>query len=458
MKEVYKLKEGEYILKEDITVDLSIKIEDSKTTLDFNDKKLVADDTLEEDEILNVLLFVNNSELVIKGNGTVDNIVDYALRIVGSKVTIENGTFIGDIDVLGNWDDYDGGTIYHYTDYSTLYIKDGSFKTICIQHANLIIDNGTFTAAEWELDDGEMDYNHGILSQYESNITINGGTFTSHFDVINATYNVEDVEQSATNSITINGGTFTSYIGTPLCFEKIKKVEIKGGKFIGGEAAIYYVDSNITLTGGQFIASGDVAIGAIETFTTDKNPFAKLLADGYRYSENFETKTYEEGGVWEDGSEQYYSDSKDIMVIPNEYKLLEGANAKYVKGNNLTFKVSGDIDELVKILVDKQEVSKDDVILKKGSTIATLKSNYLDTLAVGEHTIEFIYKFGQAATTITVPTNSQESEAGVDKSSKTDDDSIKNPKTYDNIVFNTVLLAGSLIASIAVIILKKKCN
>lgn len=81
-----------------------------------------------------------------------------------------------------------------------------------------------------------------------------------------------------------------------------------------------------------------------------------------------------------------------------EYKILQGANAEVQEGKDLVVKADGDLDKLVELRVDNKALNKKQCSLESGSTIATLKAEFLDTLTDGLHKLSFIYTDGEIST------------------------------------------------------------
>lgn len=86
------------------------------------------------------------------------------------------------------------------------------------------------------------------------------------------------------------------------------------------------------------------------------------------------------------------------------YDIVEGDGSSWTEGSNLniTFVVNGLFSKFVGIKVDGKDVDKANYEVKAGSTILTLKASYLDTLAVGEHTITVVYTDGSTDGTFNV--------------------------------------------------------
>ena len=85
------------------------------------------------------------------------------------------------------------------------------------------------------------------------------------------------------------------------------------------------------------------------------------------------------------------SDAITLSVVGYEVK-----DANWTLGGSGTLQITctGPNDQLDKIEVDGKEV---DVETVSGSTIATFKADYLNTLAAGNHTVKFVYQNGEEA-------------------------------------------------------------
>ena len=82
------------------------------------------------------------------------------------------------------------------------------------------------------------------------------------------------------------------------------------------------------------------------------------------------------------------------------YKFIEGANGSWTKnsGKNLGFKVNGEISRFTGVKVDGILIGNDKYIAVSGSTVVTLKKDYLETLSVGKHTLSVVYTDGECTT------------------------------------------------------------
>ena len=86
------------------------------------------------------------------------------------------------------------------------------------------------------------------------------------------------------------------------------------------------------------------------------------------------------------------------------YDIVEGDGSSWTEDSdhNITFVVNGLFGKFVGIKVDGKDVDKANYEVMAGSTIITLKASYLDTLAVGEHTITVVYTDGSTDGTFNV--------------------------------------------------------
>ncbi len=115
----------------------------------------------------------------------------------------------------------------------------------------------------------------------------------------------------------------------------------------------------------------------------------------------------------------------EVVVEKIVYEVTEGANQKYTitKNNEAKFKINADfrLFDDGKVYVDNELVDPKNYKAESGSTIITLKKEFVDTLSLGEHTLKVLFNDGgEAITTFNV----------VREMVPTD-----NPQTGDNIGF-----------------------
>ena len=90
---------------------------------------------------------------------------------------------------------------------------------------------------------------------------------------------------------------------------------------------------------------------------------------------------------------------------PISYGFLEGTSTRYIRGSadGMTLKVNADISKFSFLVqIDGNQVSAANYSVTSGSTVVTLASAYLNTLAVGSHTIVINFIDGAATALFTV--------------------------------------------------------
>ena len=110
-----------------------------------------------------------------------------------------------------------------------------------------------------------------------------------------------------------------------------------------------------------------------------------------------------------------------------DYEILDGANTSWEQNSDgsLSIRGSGAISKFVGVKVDGNLVDVKNYTVKEGSTIVTLKADYLNTLSVGNHTFEIIWTDGTASTRFAV----SKSNSGSDEPKDNDGNNGKNDNT-----------------------------
>lgn len=110
---------------------------------------------------------------------------------------------------------------------------------------------------------------------------------------------------------------------------------------------------------------------------------------------------------------------KDVTVkvtiyISPEYRIIEGANSSWTQNTDGTVVIRGDgeFNRFHAVKVDGKVIDRANYDVKKGSTIITLKAEYLKTLATGSHTFAIVWDNGIAGTNFTVVANTSGNNSG----------------------------------------------
>ena len=82
-----------------------------------------------------------------------------------------------------------------------------------------------------------------------------------------------------------------------------------------------------------------------------------------------------------------------------DYRIIEGDGSKWTLGDDasLTITANGSVEKFTGIEVDGKAVDAANYTVKSGSTIISLKPEYLNTLSVGKHTLTVIYTDGETS-------------------------------------------------------------
>lgn len=105
-------------------------------------------------------------------------------------------------------------------------------------------------------------------------------------------------------------------------------------------------------------------------------------------------------------NEQQFSGVTALIMTPlasavkPDYKIIEGVDGTWKQDSDgtLKFVANGDFSKFTGVKVDGTLVAADQYTAISGSTIITLKKSYLDTLAIGKHTLTVVYNDGECST------------------------------------------------------------
>ncbi len=88
----------------------------------------------------------------------------------------------------------------------------------------------------------------------------------------------------------------------------------------------------------------------------------------------------------------------------NDYKVIKGENQTHIVSGNTDLEVTanGDVSKFVELRVNDVTLDKANYTIVSGSTIATLKQSYLDSLENGTYKLSFIYTDGECSTNFTI--------------------------------------------------------
>lgn len=122
------------------------------------------------------------------------------------------------------------------------------------------------------------------------------------------------------------------------------------------------------------------------------------------------------------------------------YKIIDGAESTWTQNTNtdgsLVIRGDGAIAKFKEVRVDGVVIDVKNYTVTEGSTIITLKTEYLKTLPAGKHTFEIAWTDGSAATYFTVAGSTTEEDNKLEDN-KVEDNTIDDKKAEDNNVENS---------------------
>ena len=114
-------------------------------------------------------------------------------------------------------------------------------------------------------------------------------------------------------------------------------------------------------------------------------------------------------------SENYNDVTVTVTIyISPEYRIIDGANSSWTQNTDGTVVIRGDgeFNRFHAVKVDGKVIDPANYEAKEGSTIITLKAEYLKTLSTGSHTFAIVWNNGIAGTNFTVAANTSGNNSG----------------------------------------------
>lgn len=319
--------------------------------------------------------------------------------------------------------------------------KDSSDTFTVIPKADLAAGTYTATVTVSGVDVASESFNVTFTVNAPTyTVTVSGGTGDGEY--------AEGAEVTITADAAPNGKKFKEWTGVEgLIFTNGSKTSATAaftmpGKAVSITATYEDITYAVTVIGGA--GSGEYVEGVSVTIIADTAPEGK----------QFKEWTGVEGLAFTSGSKTSatatFTMPANAVIVTAAYEdipvyaIVKGDGSTWTKGSsgNLSFTADGPIEKFVGIKMDGKEVDAKNYEVKTGSTVINLKASYLETLAVGEHTITVIYADGETSGTFKI--NPQPS----------------TPVTGDdfNIALWSSVMFVSLAAPCALLILQKKSS
>ena len=173
----------------------------------------------------------------------------------------------------------------------------------------------------------------------------------------------------------------------------------------------------------------------VTAYTADISPDAKLKING---------REVEYTRIGDENDTQSFWVETDLSMTPtaadaSNYRIVEGANGTWTQNSDgtLVFRANGDFNKFTGVKVDGTLIDAKNYTAVSGSTVITLKADYLKTLSVGTHKIAVVYTDGEcsanfevkkAASEQTKPTEGDKT----DTTTPTGGKDTTSPQTGDN--------------------------
>ena len=273
---------------------------------------------------------------------------------------------------------------------STPLTYDGTPKTVTAQPRNGVIGMGAVTVC--------YEGSNGTTYPRSKTAPTNAGTYQVILSVAEGkNYTAAEIEAG---TLTIEKADLTVEDVTEF-FEYTKKGEqtINLAELVPG-ARSYTPDA---YTNDNGIVSGDITIDAtglmkfaLSELTKD-NIDKKVTVPVIITSENYKDVTV-----------------KVTIYISPEYRIIDGANSSWTQNTDGTVVIrgNGEFSRFHAVKVDGKVIDPANYEAKEGSTIITLKAEYLKTLATGSHTFAIVWDNGIAGTNFTVAANTSGNNSG----------------------------------------------
>lgn len=267
---------------------------------------------------------------------------------------------------------------------------DGKPKEVTAQPKNGVIGMGSVTVC--------YEGSNGTTYPRSKTAPTNAGTYQVILTVAEGkNYTAAEIEAG---TLTIEKADLTVEDVTEF-FEYTKKGEqtINLAELVPG-ARSYTPDA---YTNDNGIVSGDITIDATGLM---KFALSELTKD------NIDNKVTVPVTIT---SENYKDVRVNVIIyISPEYRIIDGAGSSWTQNTTGTVVIrgNGEFSRFHAVKVDGKVLDPANYEAKEGSTIITLKAEYLKTLATGSHTFAIVWNNGIAGTNFTVAANTSGNNSG----------------------------------------------
>lgn len=271
----------------------------------------------------------------------------------------------------------------------------------------LTLHSGTFNYSGSESPNGAISGSGNLTIQLDGEVTLNSSTAMGIYLTIgdltisgSGTLNMSSEIYAQNGGVIIQSGTVNTGGSLGIAAFGSKGITISGGNVTSrGGFGIYTLSGPFRMTGGTLIAAarhGSAILAPSMELSSDlkERVLVSMNKDGSgAASWDMTTPLYADD--YEPGKTLSYL---YVEIGRSGYAMLEGQGENWTEDSagNLTFRASGDFAKFTGIKVDGNPVDPQNYTASSGSTIITLKNEYLKTLSPGEHKISIVYVDGEA--------------------------------------------------------------
>ena len=192
-------------------------------------------------------------------------------------------------------------------------------------------------------------------------------------------------------------------------------------------------------------------------FTID----TKLKINGKYY--DYDTNDYDPLLQYDNGGFATMWVHTDLTMTPTaagetpNYKIIEGANGAWTQNSDgtLVFRANGDFSKFTGVKIDDTLIDAKNYTAVSGSTVITLKADYLKTLSVGTHKLTVVYTDGECLTDFEIKKSSAQQTDKTQKNAAV----VKSPETGNDTgvaLLVYIAFAGGVCVATLTVLKKKK--
>ena len=192
-------------------------------------------------------------------------------------------------------------------------------------------------------------------------------------------------------------------------------------------------------------------------FTTD----TQLKINGKYY--DYDTNDYDPLLQYDNGGFATMWVHTDLTMTPTaagetpNYKIIEGANGAWTQNSDgtLVFRANGDFSKFSGVKVDDTLIDAKNYTAVSGSTVITLKADYLKTLSVSTHKLTVVYTDGECSTDFEIKKSSAQQTDKTQKNAAV----VKSPETGNDTgvaLLVYIAFAGGVCVATLTVLKKKK--